>query len=313
MMPLAQALNFWNGANGSSALWVKIIIALIVGVALIFGLMAVPPQFRRAIVAVATFVAGFFYIIQWLWPSPIGRVPGTLPNGAVESTGFFIDDSVQVVGGFYNILAGFLLGLGVYSILRIHLRKFVRMQKDWFFSAVLLGSMLIMVIFGYWDWVNHLDPAKADIWNDVNLYPWNNKVYDIMFEGMLQQMDAAMFSLIAFYILSAAYRAFRIRSVEATILLATALVVMLSLMGAVVYLWDGAINHFIPTVTNAAGQAVPDPGSFLGNFRLSDISKWLMDTFQTSSLRGIDFGVGIGALAMGMRLWLSLERGGVSQ
>lgn len=312
-MFFAQGLNIWNGENGSSGLYLKIALALVLGIGLIFGLMTVPPQFRRAIVMTATFLAGLIYILQWLWPAPIGRTPGTLPNGPVEGVGFFVEDSVQVVGGFYNILAGFLLGLGVYSVLRIHMRKMVKMQKDWFFSAVLIVTMLIMVFFGYWDWVNHLDPAKSEIWADVNLYPWNNKVYDILFEGILQQMDAAMFSVIAFYILSAAYRAFRIRSAEATILLATALIVMLSLMGAVVFLWDGAINNMIPHVTNATGQSVPDSGSFLGNFRLSDMAKWLMDTFQTSSLRGVDFGVGIGALAMGMRLWLSLERGGVSQ
>jgi hypothetical protein len=48
----------------------------------------------------------------------------------------------------------------------------------------------------------------------------------------------------------------------------------------------------------------------LFNFTLTEIAKWIKDTFQTSSLRGIDFGVGIGALAMGLRLWLSLERQG---
>jgi hypothetical protein len=37
---------------------------------------------------------------------------------------------------------------------------------------------------------------------------------------------------------------------------------------------------------------------------------WLRNTFQVPSIRGIDFGVGIGALAMGLRLWLSLERTG---
>lgn len=313
-MLFAQALNIWNAPSGSSTLWIKILVGLVIGVLMIFGLMATPPQMRRVIVAGVTFLAGLVYILYWLWPSPIGRQPGTLPNGPVEGVGFFLDDSVQIVGGFYNILAGFLLGLGVYSILRIHLRKLVRQQKDWFFSAVLIVSMVIMVFFGYWDWYNHLDPTKSTIWADVNLYPWNNKVYDIMFEGLLQQMDAAMFSIIAFYILSAAYRAFRIRSVEATILLLTALIVMLSLMGMVAYLWDGAVNNVTPHILDqATNKSIPDPGSFMNNFKLTEIANWLRDTFQTSSLRGIDFGVGIGALAMGMRLWLSLEKGGVSQ
>jgi hypothetical protein len=298
-MIFAQALNFWNGANGSPALWMKIGLALVTGIIFIFLLMKVPPQFRRAIIAGFTFLAGLINIAYWLWPEPIAREAGTMPNGPIEGIGFFLDDAVITSGSFYNILAGFLLGLGVYSILRIHVRKFIKQQQDWFFSGVLLFSMLLMIIFGYWDWINHLDPAKASLWDDVNLYPWNNKVYDLLFEGLLQQMDAAMFSIIAFYILSAAYRAFRVRSVEATILLATALVVMLSLMGAVAYVWDQGV------LGNAHG--------ILTSFRLKDVSDWLSATLQTPSLRAIDFGVGIGALAMGMRLWLSLERGGVSQ
>lgn len=298
-MMLAQALNFWNGPTGSSSLWIKIFAAFFTGLIIIGLLMKVPPQLRRPIVAGFTFLAGLINIAFWLWPEPVAREAGTLPNGPIESVGFFLDDAVITSGGFYNILAGFLLGLGVYSILRIHLRKFFKKQQDWFFSAVLLSCMLLMIVFGYWDWINHLDPTKASLWDDVSLYPWNNKVYDILFEGLLQQMDAAMFSIIAFYILSAAYRAFRVRSVEATILLGTALIVMLSLMGAVAYLWDQ--------------KMLGDAGSFAANFKLSEVAKWLQDTLQTPSLRGIDFGVGIGALAMGMRLWLSLERGGASQ
>lgn len=301
---LAQALNFWNGANGTGILWAKIFGGLIFGILVVFGLMSLPPQFRRTVVAGVTFLAGLIYILYWLWPRPIGREPGTLPNGPIEAGGFFLADSVQVVGGFYNILAGFLLGLGVFSILRIHVRKLARQQQDWAFSAVLLVSMLAMIVFGYTDWLSRLSSPGNPIWDDVLQYPMSSKIYDVLFEGLLQQMDAAMFSVIAFYILSAAYRAFRVRSVEATILLLTALIVMLSLMGAVAYLWD---SQAIGAMTGN------DPNSFLNNLKLASISGWLRDTFQTSSLRGIDFGIGIGALAMGLRLWLSLERGGVSQ
>lgn len=303
---LAQAdprVNFWAGDNGSTALWVKIAAAFIFGVLLIFAIMQAPPQARKYIVGIATFLGGFVYIISWLWPEPIGRKEAQLPNGAIEGIGFFIKDSVSVVGDFYNILAGLLLGLGVYSVLRIHTRKLARMQQDWFYSLVLLIGIVLMVIFGYWDWVNHLGPGAAALDNTAN-WKFQNYAGDLLFNGLLQQMDAAMFSLIAFYILSAAYRAFRIRSVEATILLATALIVMLSLMGAFVSIWDQGL------IANLTGG---DSNSFLNNFQISTVSKWLQDTLQTSSLRGIDFGVGIGALAMGMRLWLSLERGGVSQ
>src|SRR5262249_52988207 len=121
--------------------------------------------------------------------------------------------------------------------------------------------------------------------------------------GQFQVMESAMFSIIAFFILSAAYRAFRIRSIEATILLAAALIMMLSLMGGLVHAWDG-------TVSNLAHW---QPDSFWNNFKLTDGSNWIKSTLQTPAIRAIEFGVGIGALAMGLRLWLSLEKGGVNR
>jgi hypothetical protein len=303
--------NFWNGDNGSTGLWMKIIGGFVFALIVVLALTKAPPQFRRPVVATATFLAGFFYIALWLWPEPIGRKAGTLPNGAVEGVGFFISDTVSVVGDFYNILATMLLGLGVFSVLRIHTRKLAKRQQDWGFSLVLLTSIVVMVFFGYGNWYTRLGENGSKLATEAN-WGFFNYGQNLLFDGLLQQMDAAMFSIIAFYILSAAYRAFRVRSVEATILLATALVVMLSLMGLAASYWGMPIDALSPHIT-VNGQSVPDPGSFAQNFRLENIAKWLTDALQTSSLRGIDFGIGIGALAMGMRLWLSLERGGVSQ
>lgn len=294
----AQGLNIWNGENGSTGLWMKILFGLVVGVALIFLLMAAPTQTRRPIVALVTFVAGLFYVMYFFWPRPIDRQPGELPRDFVESVSFYIDDAFGVVTDFTSVLSGFLLGLGIYSLLHVHVKRIVKSHPNWLFSLVLLVSMFAMTIVGYWDWISRRGEAGAKLDDPAN---WGAIHYtkDLMFDGLLQAMDAAMFSVIAFYILSAAYRAFRVRSIEATILLATALIVILSLMGAVEYLWNGMIDGITGT----------EPASFANNLKLTEVSKWLRDTVQGAAIRGIDFGVGIGALAMGLRLWLSLERG----
>lgn len=293
----AQPLNFWNGDNGSTGLWLKIFVALALGIGLIFALMAAPSQTRRPIVAAVTFVAGLFYVMYFFWPRPIDRQPGELPRDFIESVSFYIDDAFGVVTDFTAILSGILLGLGIYSLLHVHMKRIIKQQRDWFFSAVLLVTLAIMTLIGYADWISRRGEAGAKLDDPAN-WTFVNTAKDLMFDGMLQAMDAAMFSIIAFYILSAAYRAFRVRSIEATILLATALIVILSLMGAVEYL----SNSMIDGITGG------DAGSFANNFRLTEISKWLRDTVQGAAIRGIDFGVGIGALAMGLRLWLSLER-----
>lgn len=293
-LPLAE---FWSAANGSTQLKVSIIGTILFGILMIFVLMNVPARWRRPIIGFFTFIAGLIYVAYFLWPQP---PKGADPVGAVQNVGAFLGEARNTVGGVATTLTAFLLGLGMYSLVGIHLRRLFKMQRDWFYSLVLIISMVVMVIFGYWNWLETKGARAAELQFREN---WGFAQYgfDLVFDGLLQQMDAAMFSIIAFYILSAAYRAFRVRSVEATILLATALLVMLSVMGAVEYMWNSRVEAI------AGG-----PNGFLNNFRLTDMSRWISETFQTSSLRALDFGVGIGALAMGLRLWLSLERGGMS-
>lgn len=293
--------SFWNAPNGSTKLWIGIVVAFLAGVALIFGLMSAPTNLRRPIVAFFTFISGLFYVLFWIYPSPIARDPDSAPRNAVESFSFWLADAQPRVADFTNIIAGTLIGLGIYSLLRIHLKKVLKAQKDWGFSAVLLVALVLMVIFGYGDWIQRQSPEGSRL-PFIAGPGWGIWQYgrDLLFDGLLQNMDAAMFSVIAFYILSAAYRAFRARSIEATILLIAALIVLLSLMGLVEFYWNTGISKI------AAG----DPNSLANNLKLSAVAKWLKDNIQTPSIRGIDFGVGVGLLAMALRLWLSLEKMG---
>ena len=98
-------------------------------------------------------------------------------------------------------------------------------------------------------------------------------------------MMATMFAMLAFYIASAAYRAFRARNIEATILLLTAVVVML---------WR-----------------VPMGEAFL-NLLPGDIPGWLntyvMRGVNVAVQRGILIGAALGAASMSLRIILGIER-----
>ena len=290
--------TFWNGPNGSAGLWIRIAIAAVLGMVAMFGLAATPPPARRFVVGGVTFLSGLFYVLIWLYPAPINRAPDDAPRGALEGFGFWLADAQPRVADFTNVIAGTLIGVGIYSLLRVHLRRLLKMQRDWAYSAVLLAGLVAMTFFGYADWIQRKSPAGARLPYLADP-AWGIAQYgrDLLFDGLLQQMDAAMFSVVAFYILSAAYRAFRARSVEATILLMTALVVMLSFMGLVEFAWNNVVGS-------------PDPNAFGNNLRLGEIAKWLKDNVQTPSIRGIDFGVGVGLMAMALRLWLGLEKMG---
>jgi len=292
--------DFWSAPNGSVQLWLAILATVVVGVGLIFLMMRAAPRTRRLIIGAVTFVAGLLYVAYYFWPKPQDRGPSDLPVGFKEVVSFWLSDAVSAVGDLGNTLTAFLLGLGVYSLVRIHSKRVFGRNPNAFFSAMLLLSMLLMVIFAFIDWWDNKFATDAAAYQLPEHWHWWNYAKNFLFDGLFQQMDAAMFSIIAFFILSAAYRAFRVRSVEATILLASALIVMLSLMGLVAGAWDGAVT------------SMSHGNDFAQNFTLTEISKWLRDTFQNSGLRALDFGIGLGALAMGLRLWLSLERAGVS-
>lgn len=302
---LAQATaperNIWNATPGTSEIWIKMALLLVVGLAFMIGLVFVPTRGRRPIVMTFTFLAGLFYMAQLVWPQLPQAATRENTQGPVAQVSFWFQDATAVVGPIANILTAFILGLGIYSLLTIHGKRFARLQKDWQFSLLLLVSLFVMLFFGYWDWIQGLNPENAAKLAETPSFAGRAK--DLLFEGMLQVMDAAMFSLIAFFIFSAAYRAFRIRSVESTILLGTAFIMMLSLMGALVVPWNNFIQESL---------AKGDPNAWVNFLRLTDISAWLSDNIQTPAIRAVNFGVGIGALAMGLRIWLSLERGGVS-
>nr|NIM04554.1 hypothetical protein [Armatimonadota bacterium]NIM06012.1 hypothetical protein [Armatimonadota bacterium]NIM22930.1 hypothetical protein [Armatimonadota bacterium]NIM24018.1 hypothetical protein [Armatimonadota bacterium]NIM66801.1 hypothetical protein [Armatimonadota bacterium] len=48
---------------------------------------------------------------------------------------------------------------------------------------------------------------------------------------------------------------------------------------------------------------------WVSNLRVENLALWLSNVISMSSLRAVNFGIGVGALAMSLRLWLNLERG----
>lgn len=310
---LDPRLNFWATTPNSGEMWTKIILGLLVAIGIIVALLKAPTRLRKPVVWFFTFICGAFYVLLWIWPEPANRNQETdIPRNFSEQIAFGLADAQPRVADITNIIVGILLGLGVYSLIRIHATRIIKRQADRGFSVVLLVSMAAITFFGYLDWAVRKwgDPEGKLV--DIANWTWIQQGQNILFDGLLQQMDSAMFSIIAFFILSAAYRAFRIRSVESTVLMASALILMISLLSAVVVLWNAGVTNM------AAGLHVPmaDPSvgeaGFFNNLKINTIASWVTSNLQTPALRAVDFGIGLGALAMGLRLWLGLEKGGVS-
>ncbi len=299
--PRAADVPIWR----QNFFWL-IIFSIILASALFFALSRVPSNWRRPIAVSVAFLAGFFYVAEWLMPR--FRATGesvafrflfwekevkTEPGEAVSQ--FFVwkfDDAVVTMSNLGQILAAMLLSLGIVSIFRVHVGRIRRMDRDWFYSVVLLLAFFVMVIYGWSNWRVEQDVANKVLTKEEAQAEFSVKAFDFLFDGLLVNLDAAMFSLIAFFILSAAYRAFRVRNVEAGIMMGAAVIILMS---------------FVPL--GLALTSWLDPNTFAGNFRIDSIADWLLDTINTPALRAIDLGLGLGILAMAIRIMLGLERG----
>jgi hypothetical protein len=101
-----------------------------------------------------------------------------------------------------------------------------------------------------------------------------------------------MFSLLAFFIASAAYRAFRARTLEATLMLVTAVIVMFARVPIGELLWQRMPDSVVQFRANLPG----------------DISDWILKVPSMAARRGILLGISLGAIATSLKIILGIER-----
>ncbi|HOP08296.1 MAG TPA: hypothetical protein PLF13_13530 [candidate division Zixibacteria bacterium] len=193
--------------------------------------------------------------------------------------GTFIGDISQELTVWLTIVGGFTLLLGVVSITRVNWSAVRSRREGWGYRVLTLISIFAMAIPAVW-------PAKWAPESWASLFGrGSGSIYDWLFLNLDSPMMATMFATLAFYIASAAYRAFRARTAESTILLLTATVVMLwrvPMGEAFLNLFPGDIPNFLNTyIMNGANLAVQ---------------------------RGIIIGAALGAASMSLRIILGIER-----
>lgn len=110
----------------------------------------------------------------------------------------------------------------------------------------------------------------------------SNTMFTDFADFVLTPILSTMFSLLAFFIASAAYRAFRARNVLASLLLIAAIIVMLR------------FNPYMPF-------GLPD--------FFASVSNWLMNVPNLAAQRAIVIGIGLGIVATSLKVILGIERG----
>jgi hypothetical protein len=191
----------------------------------------------------------------------------TFLSGAAVAALFFIPNyKAQAVNNklleWTLVVYAFALILGSMSLWNSHARKLKARAEGWPFSLVTLVSLVVITVLGIWKGVDEGSPVGR-IYNTVN-----------------SPLASTMFALLAFVIASAAFRAFRARSVEATLLLITAIVMMIGRVSI-----GPIISPHLPGIT-----------------------EWLLDVPNLAAKRAIAIGVGMGAVSTALKIILGIER-----
>jgi hypothetical protein len=101
-----------------------------------------------------------------------------------------------------------------------------------------------------------------------------------MFENIQAPMQATVFALLAFFVASASFRGFRARSVQATVLLVSASIILLS--------------------RSALGGILAD--------EIPQFAEWMRNYPSMSARRAILIGIGLGSITTSLRVILGIER-----
>lgn len=170
----------------------------------------------------------------------------------------------DMINDWAIIIAGFAIALGIASLMKRHIVRVKEQTPGWGYSAVTLIALVVTAVVGVgWG----MDPNEHDpvIW----IYDYMNK-----------PLGATMFSLTVFFIASAAYKAFRVRSTGATILLVAGVLVMLGQIPLGAMIWS----------------------------KIPQIKDWILTHPNMAAQRGILLGLGLSMFATSLRIVLGIER-----
>lgn len=285
----------------------------------------------------------------------------TLFGWFIENEGIksFIDDDATQ---WYDIIASFAIFLGALNLLKLQFLKVLKRKAGWEYSVVAILSFLIVFVIGFFmrgafvvdipntdiqstyftqgaaeEAVNHLKdsgitasitPAQwgAHIQTEGGLFKW-------MFDNIFTPLSATMFALLAFYVASASYRAFRARNFEATLLLLAGIIIMIgrvpigSLISSwmIMYLLVLVIGILINTyfrsrqlvfgwvalgligvtvLGSSMGWPIDQPAVFF----LPALQEWIYTVPNLAGARAIMIGIGLGVIVTSLRYIFGLEK-----
>lgn len=203
---------------------------------------------KREVPLAITGGIGFLFIVQYFFKIPVLKT---------------MTDELTDWGTIVSAFAACLAAAGLY---KIHLERISRRKGPWEMSIVLVVVMTLFIIFGIF-------------------LGQKSQPYLFMSNRILIPLSAVIFSLLVFYIGSAAFRAFRLRNLEAALLLGSGFLVMLGRAPIGEVVWK----------------------------KFPTIADWLMKWPNLAGNRGVLIGASIGSIAIGLRILVGIDRGHLGQ
>jgi hypothetical protein len=162
-----------------------------------------------------------------------------------------------------TILAAVAFVLGLLNLARVHGGRVAQGRTGWPYSLALLGALLVTLLLG-------LAPGSGGA---------SDPALSWLFIYVYQPLSAAIFSLLAFYIATAAFRTLRLRTWEAGGLLVSGVIVLLGQIPLGAQLWD----------------------------TLPEARTWLLAVVSMAGLRGVIIAASLGAILTGLRVLLGID------
>ena len=121
-----------------------------------------------------------------------------------------------------------------------------------------------------------------------------------MYDYIYLPLAATMFSLLAFFIASAAFRAFRAKNAEAMILLGTAFIVLFGRTYAGIYVSQPIID----ALASITGSEVES----LMSLRLDRLTSAITNVFILAGNRAITIGIALGIVSLSLKVLMGVDR-----
>ena len=201
----------------------------------------------------------------------------------------------EVAAIWFDVLAAVAFILGGGNLLKQHLTRISNRPRGWGYSLIVVGSFLATLVVGLGKFGVNPSPQFPD-------YLWSGQYRQVggpfwyLFQYAFTPLTATMFSLLAFYIASASYRAFRAKNLEASLLLATAFIILLGRTFAGV------------AITNWIDPAIWPGFAYFTGLRLENLTVYIMSVFNTAGNRAIMIGIALGVVATSLKVLLGVDR-----